>query len=113
LPIAYASRVLTKAEENYSAFEKELTAIVWSCKQFRPYVWGRKFTTVTDHKPLTWGFKMNGPSSRIMRLKLKLKDFECVIACKKGDENSNSDGLSRMYTVVKGNIVREDRSEEH
>jgi hypothetical protein len=83
LPIAYASRVLTKAEKYYSTIERELAAIVWSCKQFRPYVWGRKFTVVTDHKRLTCVFKMNGPSSRIMRLKLKVQEFEYVIVYKR------------------------------
>lgn len=98
LPVAYASCVLTKAEENYSTIERELTAIVWGCKQFRQYIWGRKFTIVTDHKPLTWIFKMNDPSSRIMRLKLKLEEFDYTIVYKKGKENGNSDGLNRLFS---------------
>jgi transposase InsO family protein len=102
LPIAYASRVLTTPEKNYSTIERELTAIVWGCKQFRPYIWGRKFTIVTDHKPLTWIFKMNDPSTRIMRLKLKLEEFEYTIVYKNSKENSNSDGLSRMYAGNNG-----------
>jgi hypothetical protein len=77
LPLAYASRVLSKAEGNYSTTERELTAIVWACKQFWPYVWSRKFAIVTDYKPLTWIFKMSDPSSRIMKLKLKLQKFDC------------------------------------
>jgi hypothetical protein len=32
-----------------------------------------------------------------MRLKLKLEEFDYTIVYKKGKENSNSDGLSRMY----------------
>jgi hypothetical protein len=56
---------------------------------------------------------MNDPSSRIMRLKLKLQEFEYVIVYKKGKKNSNSDGLSRMYTVAKGTIVGEDMEEDH
>jgi hypothetical protein len=98
LPVAYANRVLIKAEKNYSTIERELLAIVWGCKQFRQYIWGRKFTIVTDHKPLTWIFKMNDPSSSIMRLKLKLQEFDYTIVYKKGKENGNSDGLSRMFS---------------
>jgi hypothetical protein len=100
LPVAYASRVLQKAERNYSTIEKELLAIVWSCKQYRQYIWGRKFTIVTDHKPLTWIFKMNDPSSRIMRLKLKLQEFDYTIVYKKEKENGNSDSLSRMFSTT-------------
>jgi len=61
LPVACVSRVVTKVERNYSAIEKELTTIVWGSKQFRQYIWARKFTNLTDHRPLTWTFKMNDP----------------------------------------------------
>jgi hypothetical protein len=54
---------------------------------------------LSDHKPLTWIFKKNDPNSRIMRMKLKLEEFDYTIIYKKGKENSNSDGLSRMYTA--------------
>jgi hypothetical protein len=46
---------------------------------------------------------MNDPSSRIMRLKLKLEEFEYTIVYEKGSGNSNSDGLSRMYTGTEEN----------
>jgi hypothetical protein len=105
LPVAYASRVLTKAERIYSTIERELTAIVWGCKQFRPYILGRKFTIVTDHRPLTWIFKMNDPSFRIMRLKLKLQEFDYTIVYKKGKENCNSDGLSRMFAEIEREVA--------
>jgi hypothetical protein len=33
-----------------------------------------------------------------MRLKLKLQEFDYTIVYKKGKENGNSDGLSRMFS---------------
>jgi len=47
LPIVYTFRLLNKAEQNYS-IEKELLAIVCSVQFFRSYIYGRKFTLVTD-----------------------------------------------------------------
>ena len=53
LLIAYASRLLNSAEQNYT-IEKECLAIVYCAMHFRPYLYGRKFTIVTDLKPLVW-----------------------------------------------------------
>jgi len=65
-PIAYASRILNKTEQNYNTTEKELLAIVWAVKYFRPYVYGTKFLIVTNHKPLRWLFSVNDLGSRLI-----------------------------------------------
>ncbi|KAK9876430.1 hypothetical protein WA026_012743 [Henosepilachna vigintioctopunctata] len=94
-PIAFASRTLNEAETRYSTIEKELLAIVWSCKYFRPYLFGRKFTIYTDHKPLCWLFSLKEPNSRLMRWRIKLEEFDYEIKYKKGS-NINVDALSRI-----------------
>lgn len=82
LPICYASRTLTKTEGNYSTIEKELLAIVWTIKYFRPYLFGRKFTIITDHKPLTWLFSLKEPNSKLIRWRLKLEEYDYNIVYK-------------------------------
>jgi len=94
LPIAYASRTLSKAERNYPTVEKELLAVVWECKHFRPYLYGRKFTVVTDHRPLVWIFNVKDPSSRLLRWCLKLEEYEYNIVYRRGSSNTNADALS-------------------
>ena len=39
-PIAYFSKSLTSAEKNYPVHDRELLAIVLSCKRWRPYLDG-------------------------------------------------------------------------
>ncbi|XP_026743752.1 uncharacterized protein LOC113505319 [Trichoplusia ni] len=94
-PVAYASRTLNKCEINYSTTEKELLAIVWGCKTFRPYLFGRKFMIITDHRPLKWLFNHTDPSSKLQRWRLQLQEFEYEIVYRKGKLNSAADALSR------------------
>ena len=51
-PIAYYSRKFNTAELNYTVTEKELLAIVSSCRHWRHYLYGTEFIVRTDHRPL-------------------------------------------------------------
>ena len=52
--LAYASRLLSKAERNYCVTRKELLSVVSFTTHFLPYLLGRRFTLRTDDAPLTW-----------------------------------------------------------
>lgn len=97
LPIAYASRTLSRAELNYNTTEKELLAIIFAVKHFRPYIYGQKFSLITDHRSLVWLDKLKDPTmgSRLARWKIKLQEYDYDIKYKPGRVNANADALSR------------------
>lgn len=95
-PVAYASRPLNKAEKNYPTIQKELLAIVWGVKYFRPYLLGKKFTIMTDHKPLLYLFGIKDPSSRLLKFRLTLEEYDFNVVYIKGKENAVADALSRI-----------------
>jgi len=94
-PIAYASRLLNKAEQNYSTIEKESLAIIYCVNHFRPYLYGNKFVILTDHKPLEWLHSVKDPTSRLIRWRLKLAEYDYKVLYKAGKTNCNADALSR------------------
>ena len=51
-PITITSKALTEVEHHYANIEHEMLAVVFGVEQFRTYVYGRPFTSDSDHKPL-------------------------------------------------------------
>ncbi|KAG7303852.1 hypothetical protein JYU34_010754 [Plutella xylostella] len=106
-PVAYSSRNLNKAELNYPTVEKELLAIVWAVKYFRPYLYGRKFKILTDHKPLVYLFNIRDPSSRLMKFRMALEEYDFVVEYVRGKDNAAADALSRVK------VTSNDEKETH
>jgi len=55
-PVAFHSHRLNAAEENYSATDREMLAIIDSLHTFRHYLCGLEFNVRTDHSALTHFF---------------------------------------------------------
>ena len=64
-PIAFASHTLSNAEQNYAQVKKEALSLIFGIKRFHSYIYGRQFTLVTDHKPLT---AILGPKKGVLLL---------------------------------------------
>ena len=109
--ISYASRSLNENEKKYDTYEKEALAIVYCVTYFRPYLYGRKFTLITDHKPLVWFQNSKDPCSRVTRWKLKMAEYDFDVTYKAGKTNINSDALSRNHIDIE-NINDNDNNEE-
>lgn len=100
-PVAFASRTLSPAEKNYSQVEKEALGIVFGVKKFHKYLYGRKFSLLTDHTALTTIF---GPTrgvptlaaSRLQRWAILLSGYQYDIKYRKSSSHGNCDGLSRL-----------------
>lgn len=97
-PVGYASRTLSKAEQNYSQIEKEGLACVFGVKRFHCYLYGRSFILSSDHKPLASLFAkdkivpVQQASARIQRWALTLGMYELIH--KSGSSHGNADALS-------------------
>jgi hypothetical protein len=84
---------------------------VWGMRYFRQYLYGRKFTVVTDHKPLTWIMNVKDPGSRLLRWRIKLEEHDYEVVYKKGAVNTNADALSRINSLTEEERVLEKKRE--
>ncbi|PFX16514.1 Retrovirus-related Pol polyprotein from transposon 17.6 [Stylophora pistillata] len=98
-PVTYASRSLTKAKQNYSQIEKELLAEVFGMEHNHQYVYGRKVTLWTDHKPLEIIAKkpLAAAPKRLQRLMMRLTQYDVEIKYRRDPEMYLADTLSRAY----------------
>ena len=98
-PILYASRKLLKHELNYATIEREALAVKWAIHHLRYYLWGRKFTLITDHAPLKWMATNKDRNARITRWFLELQNYNYTVEHKPGKDIPHADALSRLYEM--------------
>lgn len=97
--ISFASRTLTPAERNYSAWELECLAIVWAMRLFRMYLTCAKFTVHTDSRAAAhlMGKASAEVSGRLLRWRLAVQEFwPYEVKHRPAKRNGDADGLSRL-----------------
>ena len=97
-PIAFASKTINPSEFNYAQIEEAL-ALISGVRKFHKYLFGQRFTLVTDHKPLTviLGPKKSIPPlapARLQRWAVLLSVYQYNIELCPTKEHCNADGLS-------------------
>ena len=105
-PIAYASRTMTQSERNYSQIEKEALALIVCVKKLHQYLYGRQFTLVTDHKPLTvvLGSKRGLPkvaAARLQRWAIVLTAYYYNLEFRPTAAHGNADAFSRLPLPIR------------
>nr|GFA87551.1 reverse transcriptase domain-containing protein [Tanacetum cinerariifolium] len=98
-PIHYASKMITKAETNYTTTEKEMLALVYAFEKFRSYLITNKSIVYTDHSALKYLFAKKDAKARLLRWILLLQEFDFKVVDTKGAENYAADHLSRQEAV--------------
>ena len=97
-PIMYASRKCVDRERRYDIQNKEMSAIVWSCRRFYKYRYGSHFTIQTDCAALTMLNGRLSNNARVVRWQLEMQSYDFRVEIIKGKDNGCADFLSRMGT---------------
>ena len=97
--VCYASRALTKTEQNYQNLEREALGTIWGIEKFHYFLYGKEFTLETDLKPLVSIYKkhMVDISPRVQRLIVRSFPYQpFTVVYKKGKDIPIADALSHV-----------------
>ena len=95
-PIAFYSQKLSPFGHVKSVYERELMAIVFAMKKWRPYILGKHFVVRTDQRSLRFLLEQREVETEYQKWLLKLMPYNFSIQYKPGSSNSAADALSRM-----------------
>lgn len=93
--IKYRQELCESPILKYPDFQKPFTITADAVYEYRPYIYGKKFTLVSYHEPWKWMKSVKDPGQRLIRWRLKLRDHEYNLIYKPGEINTNADILYR------------------
>jgi hypothetical protein len=85
--LAYGSKVLNAAQQNYCTTKRELLAIVHFVQHYKHYLLGKKFLIRSDHKSLTYLQKFKEPEGLLARWISILGLYEFEIQYREGSKH--------------------------
>jgi hypothetical protein len=111
-PVAFASRKFSGAEKNYPVHERELLAIVYALKEWRPCFHGSRFVFKTDHHPFRYLDTQTNLSNGQMRWMETSQEYDYEIVYEQGKYNVVADALPRINTSPSSEIYSVEDEEE-
>lgn len=106
-PLGFYSEKFSPAQQKYSTFGRELTAMKMAVRYFRHLLEGRTFTIFTDHNPLTHALTSNSPARlpHEDRHLQYISQFTQDIRHISGKDNVVADALSRVDTISTPSVI--------
>ena len=101
-PLAFFSRKFTPAQRRYSTFGRELLAMYLAVRHFMPFLEGRDFEILTDHKPLVFALEARNTSNHSLREQRHMDlilQHTSRISHVPGSLNPVADTVSRINSV--------------
>ena len=83
-------------KKNYGVTELELLCVSWAIEHFHPYLYGRTFEIITDHKAITTVMEMKKTTSKITRMLLQLQEYDYYFTFRPGKLHQAADALTRL-----------------
>ena len=91
--LAYLSKALGAAEQNYCITRKQLFAVVTACRAWHPYIYGRPVVVRTDNSAVTWAKRIKKPVNQMARWLQKLGTYDLHEVHRPGRIHWNADAL--------------------
>ena len=106
-PVYFCSRTLGVHEKRYDIVEKEALAIFWGVTRLRSYPLGREFIVYSNQKPLEFIFSNDKVSSKVLRWRMQLQEYNFRVIHCSGKSNLVADCLSRinLFECLSGDLM--------
>ena len=98
-PIAYVSKTLNTAQQNYSTTKKEALALTYALEQFRHIILMFEVHVYTDHKPLLGALQKPTKDECLTRWSLLVQEYAIKLHYLEGKKNIFADTLSRLPDI--------------
>lgn len=106
--VAFMSMRTTDTESRYHSYELETLAVVRAIKHFRQYLYGRKFTVITDCNSLRASKHKKDLLPRIHRWWAFLQNYDFELEYRKGNRLQHADFFSRNHSELTVNVITKD-----